>query len=302
MSSIQKIREENSPFVQLLILVIYAVIAVIVVSIASIGIIYLIYGPEIFSNMNWMTGAESRYLPAQRILISAQQIGLFLVPALLLVKTEGGKINGFYGFKRPDPGLVLIVLLLMAAALPVLEWVASLNQHMVFPEALKGIERWMKAAEEQAMETTKALLKMESAGSFLLNIGMIALLPALAEELMFRAALQRIFGRMWNSPHLAIWFSAFVFSAIHMQFYGFLPRLLLGAGFGYLYFWSGSLWYAVFAHFINNAYAVCAAWYMQKNNIPLSETDKTMNIAWYGYVASAVLTFLLFRYFKKQAR
>ncbi|MOA49826.1 CAAX amino terminal protease self- immunity [compost metagenome] len=83
-----------------------------------------------------------------------------------------------------------------------------------------------------------------------------------------------------------------------MQFYGFLPRLCLGAAFGYLYFWSGSLWYAIFAHFINNAYAVCAAWYMQKNNIPLSEADKTLNIAWYGYIVSAILTFLLFRYFK----
>lgn len=302
MNFIQKKREENSPFVQLFILILCAVFGLVVISAIGMGIIYLMYGREILANMNWMSGTDRHYLHAQRILISAQQIGLFLFPALFLAKIEGGKIDGFYGFKRPDPGLILTVFLIMAAALPLLEWVAVLNQKMVFPDALKGIERWMKAAEDQAMETTKALLKMESAGSFLINIGMIALLPAVAEELMFRGALQRALGRMYQNPHLAIWFSAFIFSAIHMQFYGFLPRLLLGAGFGYLYFWGGSLWYAMFAHFINNAYAVCAAWYMQKNNIPLSDTDKTMNIAWYGYVISAVLTFLLFRYFKKQAR
>lgn len=302
MNSIEKIREENNPFVQVMMLGLCAFIGLIVFLIIGMGIVFLMYGAEIFSNMNWMASTEARYLPAQRILITAQQIGLFLVPALFMARIEGQQTRVFYGFKRPDGALLFIVLLIMACTLPLLEWVTALNQKMAFPDALKGLEKWMKDAEAQAMETTKALLKMNHIGAFLVNIGMIALLPALAEELMFRGALQRALGRMFNNTHVAIWFSAFIFSAIHMQFYGFLPRLFLGAGFGYLYFWSGSLWYAIFAHFINNAYAVCAAWYMQKNNIPLSEADKTMNIAWYGYVISAILTFLLFRYFKKQAK
>lgn len=293
-------KEENSPFVQLLMLCFYAFLSLFVFLILGFAIIYLTYGGAFLQNMDWLSSTEAVYLPAQRILITAQQIGLFLIPALLLAKAEGIAINRFYGFKKPEAGLLLLVLVMMACSLPVLEWVTQFNQKMKFPAALKGIETWMKAAEDQGMKMTVALLKMDHIGMFLLNIGMIALLPAVAEELMFRAGLQRIFVRMFNNPHLAIWFSAFVFSAIHMQFYGFLPRLLLGAAFGYIYFWSGSLWYAVFGHFINNGYAVCAAWYMQKNNIPLSEADKTMNIAWYGYVISAVLTFLLFRYFKKQ--
>ena len=302
MNSIEKIREENSPFVQVMMLGFCAFIGLILFLIIAIGIVFLMYGAEIFSNMDWMASTEARYLPAQRILITAQQMGLFLVPALFMARIEGQRTTVFYGFKRPDGALLFIVLLIMASALPLLEWVTALNQKMIFPDALKGLEKWMKDAEAQAMETTKALLKMNHIGTFLINMGMIALLPALAEELMFRGALQRALGRMFNNIHVAIWFSAFIFSAIHMQFYGFLPRLFLGAAFGYLYFWSGSLWYAIFAHFINNAYAVCAAWYMQKNNIPLSEADKTMSIAWYGYVISAILTFLLFRYFKKQAR
>lgn len=302
MGSIEEIKEENSPFVQLLMLCFYAFLGLFVFLAIGFAVIYLNYGGDLLQNMDWLSSTEARYIPAQRILITAQQIGLFLMPALLLAKIEGGRINGFYGFKRPDAGLLLLVLLMMACTLPLLEWVSQLNQKMSFPAALKGVENWMKAAEDQGMKMTIALLKMENIGMFLLNIGMIALLPAVAEELMFRAGLQRIFVRMFNNPHLAIWFSAFVFSAIHMQFYGFLPRLLLGATFGYIYFWSGSLWYAIFGHFLNNAYAVCAAWYMQKNNIPLSETDKTMDIAWYGYVISAGLTFLLFRYFKKQTQ
>jgi membrane protease YdiL (CAAX protease family) len=296
----QNIREENGPFVQILMLVFYAILGLIVVSAIGFALVYLQYGGIILKDMSWLSGTNPYYMPAQRILLTAQQIGLFLVPALLLAKTEGQKINRFYGFTKPKIELMLIVVVLMICAMPVLEWVTQFNQKMVLPEALKGIEKWMKDAEDQGMKTTIALLKMDHVGMFVLNLGMIALLPAVAEELMFRGGLQRAFGRMFKNCHVAIWLSAFIFSAIHMQFYGFFPRLFLGATFGYLYFWSGSLWYAIFGHFINNAYAVCAAWYMQKNNIPLSEADKTMNIAWYGYIISAVLTFLLFRYFKKQ--
>lgn len=293
-------KEENGPFLQLLILVFYAIVGLVAVSIVALALIYFQYGGSILKDLSWMTSSNPYYLPAQRMMLTAQQIGLFIIPAVLLAKTEGQKLDVFYGFERPKAELLFIVLLIMVCAVPVLDWVTQLNQKMVFPDALKGIERWMKNAEDQGTETTKSLLKMNNIGVFIINIGMIALLPAIAEELMFRAGLQRTLGRMYRNPHLAIWFAAFIFSAIHMQFYGFLPRFFLGAAFGYLYFWSGSLWYAIVGHFINNGYAVCAAWYMQKNNIPLSEADKSLDMAWYGYVISAILTFLLFRYFKNK--
>ncbi len=297
----QNTREENGPLVQIMMLVVYAVLGTIVFSILGFALVYLQYGGSILTEFSWLSSGEEYYIAAQRILLSTQQIGLFLVPALLLAKSEGQKINVFYGFKKPKQELLLLVVVMMICTIPLLEFVTQLNMNMVFPDALKGVEKWMKDSEDKAMKTTMALLKMENIGVFMINIGMIAILPAIAEELMFRGGLQRAFGRMFNNPHIAIWFSAFIFSAIHMQFYGFIPRLLLGATFGYLYFWSGSLWYAMFGHFVNNAYAVCAAWYMQKNNIPLSEADKTLNIAWYGYIVSAVLTFFLFRFFKTKA-
>jgi len=298
----QNIREENEPIVQLLMLGFYAILGLIVASVVGFALVYLQYGGSILDDLSWLSGTNPYYMPAQRILLIAQQVGLFLVPAVLLAKTERQKTTAFYGFKKPKTELMLIVLLLMICAMPVLEWITLLNQKMVLPDAFKGIEKWMKDAEDQGMKTTIALLKMDHIGMLMINLGMIALLPAVAEELLFRGGLQHAFGRMFRNHHVAIWVSAFIFSAIHMQFYGFFPRLFLGATFGYLYFWSGSLWYAMFGHFINNGYAVCAAWYMQKNNIPLSEADKTMNFAWYGYVISAVLTFLLFRYFKKQTK
>lgn len=293
-------QQEHSPYLQLLTLLFYAVLGLFVAILIGLFLVFLQYGENAVLDMSWVAGTDPAYLNGQRILISAQQIGLFLIPTALLAITQGRPANTFYGFKKPQGKLILLVLLLMICSMPLLEWVGRLNQEMSLPPFLKGLESWMKDAEDRAAETTEALLKMNNTGTFIINMLMIGMLPAVAEELMFRGALQRTLMRIFVNPHVAIWVSAFIFSAIHVQFYGFVPRLLLGATFGYLYFWSGSIWYAMFGHFINNGYAVCAAWYMQKNNIPLSQADQTINIAWYGYLISVLLTFLLFRYFKKQ--
>jgi membrane protease YdiL (CAAX protease family) len=114
----------------------------------------------------------------------------------------------------------------------------------------------MRITEEEAAKLTETFLKMPTIGSFLFNIFMIALLPAIGEEFMFRGLLQRLLKEWLGNIHLAIFISAFLFSALHMQFYGFFPRMLLGIMFGYLFYWSGSLWVPICAHFINNGSAV----------------------------------------------
>ncbi|NRF38455.1 CPBP family intramembrane glutamic endopeptidase [Pedobacter foliorum] len=298
MSFIQKQQDENSPYTQLLMLLGYAVAGIFIFLLIGLAIIVAIYGFGALTNPVILSGGEEKYRPALQILLIAQSVGLFLAPPLLLAITEKKKINVFYGFKKPETNLLLLVFLIMAVSMPFMEWTAVINQKMILPDFLQSIESWMRQKEDEAMQTTLLLLKMQHINELVANLFLIALLPGIAEELMFRGAVQRSFGRIFNNPHVAIWASAFLFSAIHLQFYGFLPRLLLGAGFGYIYYFSGSLWYAMLAHFLNNAYAVCAAWYMQKNNIPLSEADNTSHFAWYGYLISFILTILVFNYFK----
>lgn len=302
MNFISRERPENSAYIQLLILIVYAIVGVVVSVVIAFVIIAFMLGTKELMGMQWLTGSDAKYVSAMRVMISTQQVGLFLLPALLLAVTEGKKQHIFYGFKRPSVKFLGLVILIMICAMPALEWIGLTNQKMVLPGFMKSIELWMKQAEESAAQTTMILLKMDHFGIYLLNLAMIGLLPAICEEMMFRGAIQRCFGKMFKNPHVAIWFSAFLFSAIHMQFYGFFPRLLLGAGFGYIYFWTGSLWYTIFAHFLNNAYAVTTAWYMQKNNIPLSQADQTSNFAWYGYVISGVFTICLFIYFKNKVQ
>ena len=172
---------------------------------------------------------------------------------------------------------------------------------MVLPDFLHKIEQWMKEKEAIAMKMTIQLITVRSNFDFIVNLFMIAVIPAIGEELMFRGGVQRSLNRAFENPHLAIWLSAIIFSAIHMQFYGFVPRMLLGAGFGYLYYYSGSIWYAMLAHFINNAYAVCAAFYMQKHHMPLDKADEPIGFPWYGYLISAIITIALFKIFKDSA-
>ncbi|WP_316819514.1 CPBP family intramembrane glutamic endopeptidase [Pedobacter gandavensis] len=299
MNFIENERPEKSPYVQLLTLGIYAVAGLLLTYLFAIGLLYFLYGELI--DPDWLTPDNPKFITVSRTLISLQQLGLFLFPALLLAWGERQRISRFYDFKPTRTVFFIVVILMMVCAMPILEWVTQFNQKMVLPEFLKSVQAWMKVQEDTAMATTLELLKMKNAGDYFINIALIALLPAIAEELMFRGAIQRSLGRMFQNPHLVIWLTAFIFSAIHVQFYGFLPRLFLGAAFGYIYFWTRSLWYSIFAHFLNNAYAVTTAWYMQKNNIPLSESDKTTYFQWYGYIISAILTFLLFRYLKNKS-
>ncbi|MEJ7556997.1 MAG: CPBP family intramembrane glutamic endopeptidase [Pedobacter sp.] len=300
MNFIQKPREENSPYLQLLMLVFYAFLGLLICMILAFIVLFMMYGMELISNPAILVAPDLKYRPALQILLFAQSVGLFVIPPILLAITEGTKVNVFYGFRRPELKLILLVFLIMIFSTPLMEWVTIVNQGMKLPEALKGLEEWMRRSEDSLLETTMLLLKMSNVWEFLLNLFLIALVAAVSEELMFRGALQRIFGRIFNSRHAAIWFSAFVFSAIHMQFYGFLPRFLLGAGFGYLYLWSGSLWYSILAHFLNNAFAVCQAYYLQKHHLPL-DVDNVSYFAWYGYVISFALSIIAFQLFKKQS-
>ena len=297
MQSPQTIRQESSPFLQLLLLGIYALAGVLVSMIIGFVIAFLVYGTVLLKNTDWLTGNDLQYIGAIKILLTAQQIGLFLVPAILLGLTEGKGPQKFYGIKKPTISPLFFVFLIMLCSMPIMSLVNELNQKMVLPEFLKGLQEWMRRLEDEGAKTATALLKMSSIGGFLINLMVVAIVPAICEEFIFRGALQRTLLRIIKNPHFAIWTSAIIFSTIHFQFFGFFPRLFLGAAFGYIYFWTKSLWYTIFAHFLNNAYAVCVAWYFQKQNLPIDSDDGT-SFAWYGYVISAILTLALFKLLK----
>lgn len=290
-------KPENTPFVQMLFLLLFAVAGVVIFAVLGFAIVFFTNGIE---GLQAAAMSDPKAVSPIKILLVAQQIGLFLVPAIFLAVIERKKLSNFYGLTAPKVNWLLLIAVLSICWMPIMGLSMEWNQKMVFPEFLKGIEKWMRTMEDSAAKTTEAILKMNNVGDLFVNLFVIAVTPAICEELIFRGAIQRTIFRIKSNPHVAIWLSAAIFSAIHFQFFGFLPRLLLGAAFGYVYFWTGSIWYAVFAHFLNNAFAVCVAYYLQMNNLPYTNAED-IDMAWYGYLISAVLTLALFSLVRKQS-
>jgi membrane protease YdiL (CAAX protease family) len=130
---------------------------------------------------------------------------------------------------------------------------------------------------------------------------MIAFLPSIGEELLFRGVIQRIFTNWTRNYHWGIWISALLFSALHMQFYGFIPRMFLGVLFGYLLVWSGSMWLPIIAHFINNAVAVVAMYLIDKELLsPEIEEIGTTSDSYYMAAVSLLLIVVFMLMIKRQ--
>jgi hypothetical protein len=205
-----------------------------------------------------------------------------------------------FGFNKPDFGLsVLLSVVLIVLAQPLIGWATEINSYLSLPESMNPIEDWMKNAEDQGAKITEAFLATTSTGGLLLNIFMIAILPAFAEELLFRGAVAGLLKNWSKNTHLAVMVSAFIFAAIHLQFYGFLPRFLLGVALGYLYFWSGSLWLPIAAHFANNFLSVSVEFLYRKGLIQTNaENFGTDNAIWLTTTSIAMVCGILYYIYK----
>lgn len=231
-----------------------------------------------------------------------QTTATFLLPPILCAWLWDEEHKPFRWLKMDVPVQwqnILLAVVIMICAVPGINLLADLNSRVELPKSLEFIEQILKSQEEAAAALTERFLQADNIGGLLLNIGLMALLPAFSEELSFRGTLQQIISKDQNGKeqstkvHLAIWITAFIFSAIHMQFYGFVPRMLLGAMFGYVFVWSGSLWVPITMHFVNNGLAVLVYYLM-------GESENTKNIAdtlgagdtWYLGVFSILITSL----------
>jgi membrane protease YdiL (CAAX protease family) len=228
-----------------------------------------------------------------------QSAAMFLLPPLCMAylwakaPMKWLKVDKFQSFKVSS-----MAILLMLVALPAINLLADINQQMALPAFLEPLEAWMKTQEETAKQLTEQFLSVTTYSGLIINILLMALLPAVAEELTFRGVLQRLFQgsnvsdfRTVKVPHIAIWVTAILFSAIHMQFYGFLPRMLMGALFGYMLVWTGSLWVPILMHFTNNAMAVILYFVATRAGWDMEKVDAigTGDTLWLGIV-SIVLT------------
>lgn len=250
---------------KLLILLFLSVAGLIITSVSSV----LLYKYSNYAEDNIMI-----------ISLLIQQIFVFALPAIIAAKLVFGNSKQSLLLDKIDCKGALSAILFIIIAIPAIDTLAQLNTNIHLPNFLSDIEKWMRETEAQTTTITEQLLSATTIKGLIANITIIALAAAISEELLFRGFLQKIFEERFNH-HVAIWATAFIFSAIHFQFLGFIPRMFLGASFGYMAVWSQSLWVPILAHFINNGIGVVVA-YLNNNKIINIELEN------FSYIVGAI--------------
>ena len=292
---------DQHPLTQFLLLALLVVLGFFIFF--FIGIISsLVFSPLSFSDlMGGLDFNDPEMLPVMKNLQIWQSLGIFVAPSLLIAWLAARNPWQFLGLDRKmilQPFLMVIVI--MIVSIPAINQFIIWNEQMKLPGFLSGIEKWMSDKEEIAAGLTEAFLVTGSVWGLLVNILMIAVIPAFGEELFFRGILQKLLGRWFKNIHLAVILASVLFSAMHFQFYGFLPRLLLGLIFGYLFAWSGNLWYPILAHLVNNIIPVLAYYFLGAEAVenPFEQMGEgSLSLVWFA--GGLILTALAVYQFKK---
>jgi membrane protease YdiL (CAAX protease family) len=203
--------------------------------------------------------ANPSLLTFLRGMLVVQFFALYIIPVFLFARFCDPKPTQYLGLTSAKPLYIILGVAALIVALPFVDWTGTINQNLI-PETTT-IGKWMKASEESAAKQIGFMLKRNTVQDLFLNLVLVAVFAGIGEELLFRGVLQRLFIKLFKNPWAGILVTAFIFSAIHLQFYGFIPRFILGILLGLIYWYSGSLWPAIIAHFAYDAFAVVMIWF-----------------------------------------
>lgn len=239
-------------------------------------------------------------------MITLQDILAFIVPAVIAM---------VFFYRRPwhamcldrPPGwtALLVVIVFEIVSLPAMNWLVSANEAMSLPSWMSDIEQLMRQLEDSAAATTKQLLDIHTVGEFIACVFVVGFMAGLSEEMLFRGAMLRTMQDSRLNIHVVVWIVAIIFSAIHLQFYGFFPRLVLGLWLGYLLVWTRSLWVPIIAHALNNSAVVLFSYLTNKGimpegygeNLGLSVDGAFPSLAVLSLIASIALAVWAHRHF-----
>lgn len=234
-----------------------------------------------------------------RLSILLQDMLVLFLPAYSVFKFSTDRPLFMLGFKHSNniSNQLFQTFIIYLVALPAASVMAQWNNSIVFPEMLSGLEAKFREMEESARAVTDIFLSGDSITDLLINIAIVGVAAAVVEEVFFRGGLQQILVKWFGNGHVAVWVTAFIFSAIHLQFYGFIPRLFMGAVLGYLFLYSRNLWIPIFYHLVNNASVVIMNFYWGETQFMKDMEDG--DLMWYSWIALGVSLYFTYYMFKR---
>ena len=239
--------------------------------------------------------ADKANIAALKFYQAIYSIGMFVIPPFIIAYLLSSHVRKYLEIDRlAKTSSFIIASFLVLFSLPFINMLGELNSQIHFPEFLKGVEEWMRNSEEHAALITQKFLKMDGLADLITNLVLVAVIPALGEELLFRGVLQKQLTKLTGSVHWGIFIAAFCFSALHVQFFGFFPRLFMGMMFGYLLVWTGSLWIPIGAHLLNNGLAVTASYMTNMGQLSeYAENIGSSEMMWGSSILSLLLILIL---------
>jgi membrane protease YdiL (CAAX protease family) len=243
-------------------------------------------------------GGNSRFF--MYALLASGTFGTFYLPSVFLQKRE--PLHTYFPIEKTVPMFYVLAVAILVAFSPMMELIGEWNAQMTLPESLKGVEIWMRTQEDASNDLIKKVVMVDHIGLLFVNIIVLAVFPAVAEEYYFRGSLMHIFNRIFKNIHVTIWVTAIIFSAIHVQFFGFFPRVILGAFFGYMLIWTNNIWVPILAHFVNNAIVTVLAFYYTTQGKTFDELQTFDSYSIFVYLGSFMLTAVIAVLFYKKSK
>lgn len=269
--------QQKSYWIQLLVLALFMIGGLLIFSSLGELIILLIYHTP-----NMLEASDP--VTAIRITQMLSTIGAFLIPALLFAYCQDRMWFNYNAANRKPPySMTNIVLILSITLLPIVGVLSAFNQNIMPQEG--AVAEFMRNMEEAANHILELVTRQHTTWDLIANLLIFAVLAGVCEEFFFQGALQPLMMKWTKNPHIGILITALIFSALHFQFYGFIPRFVLGVYLGYLFFWSRSLWLPILAHVLHNALSILIDYTLQGRGI---DTDNLQFTDMRGSIPTAI--------------
>ncbi len=296
--------EISSPLTKLLFLTFIILSSLLLFLIIGLLVSIPLFGIDITNLKNYFAIEDPVNLPFIKFIQAFQSIGIFIVPPFVAGYLYSENTYSYLKLNNATSFVLLIISgILIFTILPIINFTADINSLLSLPDFLSGLETFIKESERNAENITKLFLSVNTISGLFINLIIVAVIPAIGEELLFRGVIQKLFIEWFKNIHIGIIVTGLLFSAIHFQFYGFIPRALLGILFGYLFVWSKNIIIPIFAHFVNNATGVIVYYYLQNSELlKKTETFGTEPSQYPLLFGTLLLSIFLIYIFKKNVR